>query len=64
MKNDKNIEHKKTFQSEMIENTRNMDFDTPFQANFNMTNLNDQIQVTQYKINELQNIKIDKNYEY
>jgi hypothetical protein len=53
MKNDKIIEHKKTFQSEMIENTRNMDFDTPFQANFNMTNLNDQIQVTQYKINEL-----------
>ena len=31
----------------MIDNTRNtgrnMEFDTPFQANFNMTNLNDQI---------------------
>lgn len=49
MKNDKNlnIELKKAFQSEMIENTRiierSMEFDTPFQANFNMTNLNDQI---------------------
>jgi hypothetical protein len=47
MKNEKNIDLKKTFQSEMIDNTRNtgrnMEFDTPFQANFNMTNLNDQI---------------------
>ena len=60
------IELKKTFQSEMIENTRNigvgMEFDTPFQANLNMTNTNNLIQVTKYKINE--QYKLDKNYEY
>lgn len=50
----------------MIENTRNigigMEFDTPFQANLNMTNANNLIQVTQYKIND--QYKLDKNYEY